>query len=222
MNGSETIIVCGHYGSGKTNLSVNLAVRAAKAGRRVAVADLDIVNPYFRTADFSTLFKELGVELIAPMFANSNLDSPVLPPRLASAIGESGKTLVIDVGGDDDGAVALGGFSQRITDAGYSMLYVINRSRYLEDDVKEELRLLRSVESCSRLAVTGLVNNTNLGGETTPELIQGSQSYVEEISRLAGVPVAYTVAEQSLCSRLAGTENLLAADIYVKAPWQRQ
>lgn len=220
MTNPKITILCGHYGAGKTNLAVNLGLRSAAAGCRTAVADLDIVNPYFRTADFSTLFQQHSIELVAPLYANSNLDLPVLPPRLASAIGEPGLTLIIDVGGDDDGAVALGGFAKRIADVGYQMLYVVNRSRYLEDDMAEELRLLRAIEGGSRLRVTGLCNNTNLGPETTAALVSDAAGYLDELSVQTGIPVVLTAAPAALCSALEGIPGLLPVEVYVKTPWQ--
>lgn len=217
---ARIIVVCGHYGSGKTNLSVNLALQLAAGGHKTAVVDLDIVNPYFRTADFGPLFAESGVELIAPRFANSNLDIPILPPRLASAIGEADTRLVIDVGGDDDGAVALGGFAQRIAAQGYQMLYVVNQSRFLEEGLEEELALLEGVRQASRLEITGLVNNTNLGPETTPELILASVDYLQSLSERSGIPVLYTAAEAALCPWLTAIPGLLPIQVYVKKPWE--
>ncbi|MEG0541019.1 MAG: cobalamin biosynthesis protein CobQ [Angelakisella sp.] len=219
MNDQRITIVCGHYGSGKTNLSVNLALRAAAVYPKTAVADLDIVNPYFRTADFGSLFANHGIELIAPMFANSNLDIPAIPAALRGAIGDGERHLIIDVGGDDDGAVALGGFSQRLSEEGYEMLYVINRSRYLEDCPDEEIALLRSVERCSRLSVTHLVNNTNLGGETTPALIRDSMAYMEEISQRTGIPIGLTTAKQQIAGALSDIPNLFPIEVYVKTSW---
>lgn len=219
MQQARITIVCGHYGAGKTNLTVNLALAAASGGQHTAVADLDIVNPYFRTADFTELLQARGIELIAPIYANSNLDLPVLPPRLGSAVGQHDLRLFIDVGGDDDGAVALGGYSARISEQPYQMLYVINRCRYLEEDVAEEVALLRRIEACSRLSVTGLVNNTNLGSETTAELVAGSQDYLQRVADQTGLPVCYTTLPAKLCNtqQLPG---LLPVHIYVKTPWQ--
>ncbi|MEG1687623.1 MAG: hypothetical protein RR022_01340 [Angelakisella sp.] len=219
LDSSRIIILCGHYGSGKTNLSVNLALLQAQQGRQVSVCDLDIVNPYFRTADFGELFSAHGIELIAPCYANSNLDTPILPPRLAAAIGDRSRTLVIDVGGDDDGAVALGGYSQRLNEAGCTVWYVVNRRRYLEPDVEGELALLQGVERCSRLRVTGLVNNTNLGGETTASTVQQSRGYLDELAQRSGLPVVCTAVDRRLTAELGEVPHLLPVDIYVKTPW---
>ena len=141
---AQCIIVCGHYGAGKTNLTVNLALLAAGAGERVTGVDMDIVNPYFRTADHQELFLDAGIRLIAPVYANTNLDLPVLPPSVTTAI-RSGERVFLDVGGDDDGAVVLGGFSSILGEQGYSMLYVVNRCRELEPDPVQEAQLLERV-----------------------------------------------------------------------------
>ena len=177
---AQCIIVCGHYGAGKTNLTVNLALLAAGAGERVTVVDMDIVNPYFRTADHQGLFLDAGIRLIAPVYANTNLDLPVLPPSVSTAI-RSGERVFLDVGGDDDGAVVLGGFSSVLGERGYSMLYVVNRCRELEPDPVQEARLLERISralpgggaaagraaSRQRAAAGDHLCKTTMGGEIT-------------------------------------------------------
>lgn len=226
MKGGETVlehlkscvIVCGHYGAGKTNLTVNLALAAAQSGEVVSVIDMDVVNPYFRTADFQELFREAGIQLIAPIYANTNLDLPVLPPSVGAAIREKTGRLFLDVGGDDDGAVALGGFSALLEERGYSMLYVVNSRRELEPEPGEEAALLRRIQTASRLKVTHLVNNTNLGPETTSEVLLQSLPYLEEVSKRTGVPVLGAAAEERLTPHLEA-EGLLPVRVYVKPPW---
>lgn len=226
LKGGETVlehlkscvIVCGHYGAGKTNLTVNLALAAAQSGEAVSVIDMDIVNPYFRTADFQELFREAGIQLIAPIYANTNLDLPVLPPSVGAAIREKTGRLFLDVGGDDDGAVALGGFSALLEERGYSMLYVVNSRRELEPEPGEEAALLRRIQTASRLKVTHLVNNTNLGPETTSEVLLQSLPYLEEVSKRTGVPVLGAAAEERLTPHLEA-EGLLPVRVYVKPPW---
>ncbi len=212
------VIVCGHYGAGKTNLTVNLALAAAQSGEAVSVIDMDVVNPYFRTADFQELFREAGIQLIAPIYANTNLDLPVLPPSVGAAIREKTGRLFLDVGGDDDGAVALGGFSALLEERGYSMLYVVNSRRELEPEPGEEAALLRRIQTASRLKVTHLVNNTNLGPETTSEVLLQSLPYLEEVSKRTGVPVLGAAAEERLGPHLEA-EGLLPVRVYVKPPW---
>ncbi len=212
------VIVCGHYGAGKTNLTVNLALAAAQSGEAVSVIDMDVVNPYFRTADFQELFREAGIRLIAPIYANTNLDLPVLPPSVGAAIREKTGRLFLDVGGDDDGAVALGGFSTLLEERGYSMLYVVNSRRELEPEPGEEAALLRRIQTASRLKVTHLVNNTNLGPETTSEVLLQSLPYLEEVSKRTGVPVLGAAAEERLTPHLEA-EGLLPVRVYVKPPW---
>ena len=124
---SSITVICGHYGCGKTNLVLNLAAEAAQRGRRSVVVDMDVVNPYFRSSDYSALLKKLGVELIAPVFANTTLDTPVLPPEIFSIFNMENADIFIDAGGDDVGATALGQLHRQIETAGYEMLYVGNR-----------------------------------------------------------------------------------------------
>lgn len=218
---SPCVAVCGHYGAGKTNLTVNLAIEAAKRGERVTVVDMDIVNPYFRTADFQELFSGFGIELIAPVYANTNLDIPVLPPSVAGRL-RSGERVFLDVGGDDDGAVALGGFSGLIKEKEYSMLYVVNRCREPDPDPAEEAELLRRVQRASRLRATHLVDNTNLGRETTPQLLEESKGFMEALSRLTGLPVLFRAAEKRIADSIPDKEGIMPIDIYVKPPWEER
>ena len=215
---SPRTVLCGHYGSGKTNLTVNLALQAVRAGEPVTVIDMDIVNPYFRTADFRGLFQEAGVRLIAPVYANTNLDLPVLPPSVGTAIRDKRGRVFLDLGGDEDGAVALGGFSAALEEQGYSMVYVVNSRRELEPEPGEEAALLRRIQTASRLKVTHLVNNTNLGPETTSEVLLQSLPYLEEVSKRTGVPVLGAAAEERLAPHLEA-EGLLPVRVYVKPPW---
>jgi hypothetical protein len=187
-------IITGHYGSGKTNLAVNIALEIAAAGNKCTVIDLDIVNPYFRTADFGTLFSDRGIALYAPVYANTNLDIPSLNIPLESILADGGY-VVIDVGGDDEGAKALGRYAPVISAfADKQMLYVINRYRYLTKEAADAVQVMREIEYACGLRHTGLVNNSSLGAETTADTVRSSLAFADEVSKLTGLPIRATCA----------------------------
>lgn len=192
--GSRLNIVCGHYGSGKTNVAVNLALYSKKRdpAAQVAVADIDIVNPYFRTADAADRLRQAGVIPLIPEFANSNVDIPSLPHQLFRMFepGAENQVSYIDVGGDD-GSVALGMYKEPIETAGYSMLYVISMYRPLTADPKDAALLLRDIEEASRLHATAVVNNSSIGLETTVEDILDSVEWAHECAKACGLPLAF-------------------------------
>ena len=217
MNLKKLTIVTGHYGSGKTNISVNLALHAAKTGKKCTVIDLDIVNPYFRTADFEELFKENGITLKTPQYANTNLDIPALGISVQGILDES-DYVIIDVGGDDEGAKALGRYKAVISQcADREMLYVINKCRYLTKEPDEALELMREIEAASGLSCTGIVNNTNLGAETDADIINGSLGYADEVAEAAGLPLAMTAGKAEFLTK--AVKNPFPIEIYVKTLW---
>lgn len=213
-NLGKIIAVTGHYGSGKTNLAVNLAVDFAKEGERLTIIDLDIVNPYFRTADFSELFGLLGIKLVAPQFANTNLDIPSLGFDMAAVINGCDR-LIIDVGGDDTGAVALGQYATVLGNFGCELYYVVNRYRYLTRTPGEAVELLRDIEQVSRIRAKGIVNCSNLGSQTTADDVKVTADYALKCASEAGVPLALTAAERSL-----GVEGAYPVDVYVRPFWE--
>lgn len=211
-------IVTGHYGSGKTNFSANLAVKIAEGGGKVTVADLDIVNPYFRSADFGELFSSHGIELAAPMYANSNLDIPAISFDLERiALGDG--SLVIDVGGDDAGAIALGRYAKAFEafSDDIDMFYVVNCRRFLTRTADEALELMYEIEAAAQMKHTAIVNNTNLLYETTAEVLEDSRKFAEEISEKAGLPIAYSCVPLGLS---ADVPNPFPVEIYVKKIWE--
>lgn len=214
-------VITGHYGSGKTNFSVNLAMNLAAEGKSVCVADLDIVNPYFRTADFRQLFEDNNIKLVTPEYANSNLDIPALNFDLEQLV-LSADYLIIDVGGDDAGAVALGRYSDSLekyrdeTD----MLYVINAYRYLTSTPDEALKLMYEIETASRMKHTAIVNNSNLGSETTPETIENSLEFASETALKAELPLFCTACREDLAEFIED-KNLMPIKVYVKPFWER-
>jgi len=214
MDFNKVTVITGHYGSGKTNLSANLALHLAEKGS-VSIIDLDIVNLYFRTADFVELFAERNVKLVASKYANSGVDVPALGFDIGGTIKSSDYT-IIDVGGDDEGAKALGRYTAEISATQPDMFYVVNMYRYLTREPDEALELLREIEAVSRLKCTGIINNSNLGAETTTELIGASLPYAREIAEKAGVPLVFTAGRRDLECGAVG----FPVDIHVKTIWQ--
>lgn len=216
-------IIVGHYGSGKTNLAVNLALDRKAAGQDVALVDLDTVNPYFRSADFKGLAEQAGIELVAPVYAGTNLDIPSLTARLDALI-ESGRPLVIDVGGDDAGAAALGRYSGLIREQGaYDLLYVVNRYRYLTRTAPEALEILWEIQKASRLQVTGVVNNSNLGEITTPEDVADTDTFARETAESCQAPLLAVSVNRRFAASvgdLLRDRKIYPISIYVKKPWE--
>ena len=215
MNAKRITLVAGHYGSGKTNIALNYARMLKRAGSPVTGADLDIVNPYFRTKDSAADLQAEGIDLVVSDFANSNVDFPALPKEIYALVADRETKIVMDIGGDDRGALALGRYVPDIKAEGdYEMLAVVNAARPLTRTPQEAVEVLREIEAACRLPFTGIVNNTNVGAETTVETVLGSIPYADEIAALMGVPVRFTCAIGAIAAELKGkVENLLPLEI---------
>lgn len=187
----KVTVISGPYGSGKTNIAVNLAMDLAKNGQQCRIADLDIVNPYFRSADNAKMLEELGVHTMIPEFANTNVDIPALPPDYQLLFTGEGKS-VADVGGDADGAAVLGLSHDDYLEAGYKMYFVYNRYRYVTVRHEDALEVLQAIERASGMKFHGIINNSNLGEETDEETVLNALPYAEEFARLANLPLLMT------------------------------
>ena len=213
------VVVTGHYGCGKTNFSLNLAQNfPAGSGRDRVLVDLDIVNPYFRSADYQERLASSGVAVECPPFAGTNLDTPILSGRIDALLRNPQKQVILDVGGDDAGAAALGRFSGIIREQGYEMLYLVNYYRYLTRRPEDALEILQQVEAASRLKATGLVNCSNLARSTTREDVLGSMDFAREVARLTGLPLLFTAVDRQL--GFPQSDEFYGMDIYVKSPWE--
>ena len=198
-------LFAGHYGSGKTNIAVNCALKLKQSLDMVLLADLDIVNPYYRAKDSAKELEARGIRVISSFFANSNVDLPALPQDIYAITDDKRYACVLDVGGDDRGALALGRLVPAIREENnYEMLLVVNRFRPLTRDAESVLEVVREIEAACRLPFTGIVNNSNLGAETTAEDVLSSLSFAEETARLCGIPVKMTTIEESLLPALSG------------------
>ena len=197
-------LFAGHYGSGKTNIAVNYALALAKEGKRVTIADLDIVNPYFRTKDSEKELFEAGVRLISPQYANSNVDLPALPAESYSLVQDRSVYGIMDIGGDDRGAYALGRFVEAIkAEDNYRMAFVVNRHRPLTSTVADAVQIMREIEAACGLRFTCIVNNSNLGSYTTAQTVLESLDFVNTLSTETGLPVWLHTAEERLAGELS-------------------
>ncbi len=192
-------VFSGHYGSGKTNVALSVALGLARSGQSVTVADLDIVNPYFRTKDSARELEKAGIELICSDYANTNVDIPALPQSMYAITDDRSRKVVVDLGGDDRGALALGRLAPAILEENdFDLFAVINMFRPLTKTAEETVGVMKEIEAASGLRFTGLVNNSNLGEETTPETVLSSLPYAEETARLTGLPIVMTTVEKEL------------------------
>ena len=189
----------GHYGSGKTNIAVNYALHLAEMGHPVTIADLDIVNPYFRTKDSAEDFLSAGIRLISSAYANSNVDLPALPAELYALTEDKSRYAVLDVGGDDRGALALGRYAPAILEEGnYESIFVANFYRPLTPTAEAALEVMREIEAACGIPFTAIVHNSNLGEETTAGDILAKQAEAERLSRLSSLPLLFTATDARL------------------------
>lgn len=223
MNENKITVVCGHYGSGKTNFSLNLALTQAAAGKNVTLVDMDIVNPYFRSSEYGTLLSKNSIRLIAPVYAGTTLDTPTIPPDVYSIFTPSGTEVIVDAGGDDAGVTALAGMSAQLNEVPYEMLYVINRNRVLSQTPEEAAQFLREIERASRLKATAVVNNSHLGVDTTLETAVSSLDFAKETAKLCGLPLLYsTVPDFAVPEGTGLPEGLIQIKRLVLFPWERE
>lgn len=214
-------IITGHYGTGKTEFSVNLALALAKEGANVMIADLDIVNPYFRSRERKQILEEAGVQLISSSQSCSNADLPALPAELLSILENRELTGVLDIGGDPVGARVLARFQPKIIQEDYQLIYVLNANRPEVRTVDSAITYLRNIEAITGLTCTGIVNNTHLCGETTEEEIRNGAALAAAVSEETQIPVLCHVAVEHLADKLSDLpEPVFPITIKMKKPWE--
>jgi len=198
-------LFAGHYGSGKTNIAVNYALHMAKNGLSVSIADLDIVNPYFRTKDSAEELARAGIRLVSSAYANSNVDVPALPAEIYSLVNDKSSYAIFDVGGDDRGALALGRYAPAILEEGnYEMIFVANFYRPLTQTAEEALEVMREIEAAGGVPFTAVVHNSTVGRETAAEDILAKREELERLLTLSGLPLLFTSAEEGVAKTLDG------------------
>ena len=208
----------GHYGTGKTNIALNFALMIKN---NVIVYDLDIVNPYFRTLDGKDILEENNIELIASDYANTNVDCPAMNPECYRMIREKDKFAVVDVGGDDRGAYALGRFRNEILkENDYDMFLIINKYRYETRTPEETLEIMKEIEEVAGIKFTAIINNSNLGKETTRQTILDSLEYAKEVSKLTGLEVKYTSVRSDLVKEVSDViDNIIPLNLINYGLW---
>ena len=199
MEYKRVTLFAGHYGSGKTTAAVSYALALRQVCPAVTVADLDIVNPYFRTKDSADVLSARDIQLISSPYANSNVDLPALPSQMYAIVEDTRRHFVVDVGGDDRGALALGRLTEGLlAENNYEMLFVINRYRPLTASASAAAEVLKEIEAACRLPFTHIANCSNIGAATTKEDILASLDYAKEVSSLCGLPIKLTALRQEL------------------------
>ena len=199
MQAKRVTLFAGHYGSGKTNVAVNFALHLAAQGQAVTLADMDIVNPYYRSKDSAAELEAAGVKVIASAYANTNVDVPALPQEMYSVTEDTSRYAVLDVGGDDRGALALGRYAPAILkENDYHMIYVFNAARPLSRTAEAAMEIMQEIETAGGIPFTAIINNTNLGRETTWETVAASHVEAEKLSQLSGLPLLFTSVEASV------------------------
>lgn len=210
-------LLAGHYGSGKTCIAVSLAKHIKKQGFETSIVDLDIVNPYFRTKDSERDLNDSGIDVICSEYANTNLDAPALPKEIYTVISDKSKHVVIDVGGDDRGAVALGRYTPDILkENDYDMLFVVNCYRPLTKTPEDALEIMREVEAASGIGFTAIVNNSNIGDETSAKDVEKSSEYIKKLAELSGLPVKYITVTEKVYASLNDKTNAFKIELQDK------
>ncbi|MBQ7739903.1 MAG: hypothetical protein IJT65_01535 [Eubacterium sp.] len=198
-------LFAGHYGSGKTNIAVNYALKMHEEGYDVKIADLDIVNPYFRTKDSADDLARANIELISPAYANSNVDLPALPQEVYGLVQNKRFYAIMDIGGDERGALALGRYRPYILEENdFEMVFVANFYRPLTRTAEEALEVMKEIEAAGGIPFTSIVNNSNIGEETTVGDIKKSEAELKRLCEISNLPVLFTSVKEDLANELDG------------------
>ena len=216
-------IFTGHFGSGKTEVAVNYALKLNEQKGNTVVIDMDIVNPFFRTADAKAELESRGVKVMLPMYANTNVDVPALPPEINTIFENKSYNVVLDVGGDDLGARAIGRYSKDILDNSYEMFFVVNTKRPMTDTAEKIEEMIYDIENSARLKVTAIINNTNMLYRTATRDIEKGYEIIKKATSKRNIPIAVT---SGFAEALAGLKDekygeLLIMQKMIKLPWDR-
>lgn len=234
------LIICGHYGVGKTNFALNVLLEGRSRGLDTTLIDLDVVNPYFRSSDYEVNLTSQGIHVVAPALAGTTLDGPSLSGAIEPSIERAHRVdnatstpslVVVDVGGDDVGATVLGRYSHSVLAGPYEMLYVVNRSRNLTQTPVEAVSVLREIEQNAHIKGTAVLNNTNLKQDTDISVIEAGIPFAQEVANQAHLPLVGTTLPKELAVAflekityashpLVRASEVYPIDVFVKTPWE--
>lgn len=218
----DIIIIVGGYGSGKSEVAVNLSRHlAGSQSKPVTIADLDIVNPYFRSREAARQLEDLGVRSIHPPGAQAYADLPIILPEIRGAIEHNQGLLILDIGGDDVGARVLSSLADAFVEDGYEMLLVLNRNRPFTADVKASRKMMADIEHSSRLKFTGIISNSHLMDDTTEDIVREGLEMAQAVQKESGLPIALVSATPDIAHKLNIDLPLLALDRWLLKPWER-
>lgn len=217
-------IYTGNLGSGKTEIAINTALGLMKQGKKTALVDLDIINPYFRTRLVKDKLESTGLHIVSPDSKYSFSDQPAVSPAVKGVLLNNEITGVFDVGGDDVGAIALGQYRDQFPKGEYHLLFAVNCCRPFTGNPEGIIKYLNSIENASGMKVTGLVNNTNLGSETSLNTVIAGYKTLSEVSEFLGLDIVFTCVKKELESatrKELGEKNpVLTMEKFMKTPWE--
>lgn len=218
---ARILVLVGNYGSGKTEISLNLALKLAHRGEKVTLVDLDIVNPYFRSSERTELLEKEGVKVYAPSFAMSTVDVPSLPADIQAVFADKSRRVIFDVGGDDTGAAALGQYKPYFDQDDVEVLFVVNAFRPLSGDADSVCDLMLRVAGRSRLSPTAVINNANVAWETEESDLVRGEELLREVSTRMNLPIGYLCAKQDILDKLPDhlSGERIAIDILMRPEW---
>ena len=218
---ARILVLVGNYGSGKTEISLNLALKLARRGEKVTLVDLDIVNPYFRSSERTGLLEKEGVKVYAPSFAMSTVDVPSLPADIQAVFADKSRRVIFDVGGDDTGAAALGQYKPYFDQDDVEVLFVVNAFRPLSGDADSVCDLMLRVAGRSRLSPTAVINNANVAWETEESDLVRGEELLREVSTRMNLPIGYLCAKQDILDKLPDhlSGERIAIDILMRPEW---
>lgn len=219
---SRIRIFTGHFGSGKTEIALNYAMNLAKMGKKVAIVDIDIVNPYFCSRSMKDELENLGIKLISSSAELMNAELMVISSNVYGVFNDKSYEVVMDIGGDDQGALVLGQYNEYFKEEPYDMYFVINNDRPFTSNEMETITYMKSIERASRLKITHLISNTNLSYDTKAEDIIKGDKIVLELSRQLQIPYRYIACTRDLVDSIKDKVNaqIYPIDIYMKPPWR--